>query len=164
MGDHFPGFETTDYEAEFRSLCQATADFCGADISDLRGHPLHELPHDIAAVMEQNLAWIGEHVDRQKTGELVRGLAMEVADEFWRQHLQDLEQVRVNSIAGGFSHRSAVADYIIHAADLWDRCREDMDYTLCSRILTFPVESLGGELQSAPAAAGNPHEIVALIG
>ena len=51
----------------------------------------------------------------------------------------------ITSRLGNYGHKSAVADYIIHAADGWKRFRDEAADLFLSRLLTFPLARLTEE-------------------
>ncbi|MDE2845032.1 MAG: hypothetical protein OXN21_16895, partial [Chloroflexota bacterium] len=117
----------------------------------LYGLSLASLPAEAAARMRQALERLEQNRGSRDFDKLARSLCVETCDELWRNHLADLHQSVFSSILNGYGHKSAVADYIIHAAQLWDSFSDDLWDTVCSRLLTLlsPLDE---------PAIGNPVE------
>ena len=141
--EHFPNLDTAGYRQNFEGLEKDARQRYGIALGDLYGLSLASLPAEAAARMRQAVDRLERRRGSREFDTLARSLCIETCDELWRNHLAGLHQSVFSSILNGYGHKSAVADYIIHAADLWERFSEDLWDTVCSRLLTLsstPVE------------------------
>jgi len=135
---HFPGLDAASYRQNFQDLKEDARQRYGIALEDLYGLSLAGLPAEVAARMRQVVDELERNRGSREFDSLARSLCVETCDELWRNHLADLHQSVFTSVLNGYGHKSAVADYIIHAADQWDRFKGDLWDTVCSRLLTLP--------------------------
>lgn len=147
---HFPGLDTADYPRRFSLLAKEAQECYGMDIVELRGQPLDALPQAMAALLTARLDGIQSQLGASRFSELARRLWLQTGDELWKDYCNGLQALTVPSRLGQYGHKSAVADYIIHAADQWQQFQEDTIDRFLSQLLTFPLTGLTG--QRAPAA------------
>lgn len=147
---HFPGLDTADYPRRFSRLAKEAQECYGMDIAELRGQPLDALPQAMAALLTARLDGIRSQLGTSRFSELARRLWLQTGDELWKDYCIGLQALTVPSRLGQYGHKSAVADYIIHAADQWQQFQEDTVDRFLSQLLTFPLSGLTG--QRAPAA------------
>lgn len=136
--EHFPNLDTASYRQRYEALINDARQRYGIVLEELYGLSLAALPAEVAARMRQAVDELEQSRGPREFNSLVRGLCVETCDELWRRHLADLHQSVFSSLLNGYGHKSAVADYIIHAAQLWDRFSDDLWDTVCSRLLTLP--------------------------
>ena len=161
--EHFPNLDAANYLQGFKDLEREAAQRCRVDLGSLYGVSLADVPEEIAARMRAALILLEQNYGRRELDSLARTLCIESCDEFWRQHLADLHQSVFSSVLNGYGHKSAVADYIIHAADLWDGFTDDLWDTICSRLLTLPLPAVSSEI-AAPQEREEIHkELLSLI-
>ena len=143
---HFPGGDADNYPYRLAQLVNALRQWYGIEGGGLRGLPLDELP----GVLEGRLAARLEEMQRQlgenRFSHLARLLLLQSGDEMWKDYRAGLQALSVSSRMGNYGHKSAVADYIIHAADAWRQFRGEAADLFLSRLLTFPLARLEEEL------------------
>ena len=138
----FPNLDPEGYEARFHLLAEEARYQYGVDVSCLAGEPLDKLPELIEQELLARLEAIRYKVGDGAVQSLAQSLLLECADRCWRDHLTDLQQAVSSSAAGGHYHKAAVADYILHARDMWDDFQGRVQEAFCARLLTFPLELL----------------------
>ena len=146
---HFPVLDTADYPRRFSLLAKEAQECYGIDIAELRGCPLDALPQAMADLLTARLDGIQSQLGASRFSELARRLWLQTGDELWKDYCTGLQALTVPSRLGQYGHKSAVADYIIHAADQWQQFQEDTVDRLLSQLLTFPLTGLTGERQPA---------------
>ena len=146
VGAYFPGGDADNYPYRLAQLVNALRQWYGIEDGGLRGLPLDELP----GVLEGRLAYRLEEMQRQvgegRFSHLARLLLLQSGDEMWKDYRAGLQALSVSSRMGNYGHKSAVADYIIHAADAWRQFRGEAADLFLSRLLTFPLARLDEEL------------------
>lgn len=146
---HFPGLDTADYPRRFSLLAKEAQECYGMDIAELRGCPLDALSQAMAALLSARLDGIQSQLGASRFSELARRLWLQTGDELWKDYCTGLQVLTIPSRLGQYGHKSAVADYIIHAADQWQQFQEDTVDRFLSQLLTFPLTGLTG--QRSPA-------------
>ncbi len=139
---HFPGMDSIDYAKQFANLSEDARHMFEVDLSSLRGVALDEVPHRLADQLMEMLEVRRAHIGIEGFNELARQLLLECGDEAWLQHRKILRRSVFSSVAASIGHKSAVADYIIHAAEQWDRFQETLSDLFLSSILTFPLQTV----------------------
>ena len=137
---HFPGMDSIDYAKQFANLSEDARHMFEVDLSSLRGVALDEVPHRLADQLMEMLEVRRAHIGIEGFNELARQLLLECGDEAWLQHRKILRRSVFSSVAASIGHKSAVADYIIHAAEQWNRFQETVNDLFLSSILTFPLQ------------------------
>ena len=108
----------------------------------LRSAALDSLPAQLKRLMVERLESIQSQMGAVKFANLVRLLLLRAGDELWKDYCAGLRSLTVSSRLGNYGHKSAVADYIIHASDEWQRFQGEKDDLFLSRLLTFPLDRL----------------------
>ena len=147
---HFPGLDTADYPRRFSRLAKEAQECYGMDIAELRGCPLDALSQAMSALLTARLDGIQSQLGASRFSELARRLWLQTGDELWKDYCTGLQALTIPSRLGQYGHKSAVADYIIHAADQWQQFQEDTVDRFLSQLLAFPLSGLTG--QRAPAS------------
>ncbi len=139
---HFPGMDGVDYNQRIAEMVKDLRRWYGVDGSGLPGLALDRLTDALesllAARLEQRRGKLGD----ARFMELARLLALQCGDEAWKDYRAGLRSLTVSSRLGNYGHKSAVADYIIHAADGWGRFQGELADLFLSRLLTFPLTRL----------------------
>ena len=146
---HFPAGETADYPRRFSLLAKELQEWYGVDAAPCYGWPLDDLPAAIADLLADRLTARQASVGRPRFAELARLLRLQSGDELWKDYQAGLQALSVSSRWGGYGHKSAVADYIIHAAAAWRQFQEEWADLFLSRLCIFPLADLDQE--TAPA-------------
>ena len=139
---HFPGGDGADYGRRFAGLLAELDRWFYLDCASLRSAALDSLPAQLKQLMVERLESIQSQVGAVKFANLVRLLLLQVGDELWKDYCAGLRSLTVSSRLGNYGHKSAVADYIIHASDEWQRFQGEKDDLFLSRLLTFPLDRL----------------------
>lgn len=161
--DHFPNFDTKGYQTRFRSLAEEARYLYGIEVSGLAGEPLDRLPELIEQELLARLEGIKVRLGINEVQSLAGSLLLECGDRCWRDHLADLQQAVFSSAAAGHYHKGAVADYILHARDMWDDFQDRLFEVYCSRLLTFPLELLAEHGEESQGEVDNKQELVSLL-
>ena len=146
---HFPAGETADYPRRFSQLAKELQEWYGIEAAPCYGWPLDDLPAAIADLLADRLTARQAGVGRPRFAELARLLRLQSGDELWKDYQAGLQALAVSSRWGGYGHKSAVADYIIHAAAAWRQFQEEWADLFLSRLCIFPLADLDEE--TAPA-------------
>ena len=93
---------------------------------------------------------------------VARLLLLQCGDEVWKDYLAGLRSLTIVSRLGDYGHKSAVADYIIHAAGDWKRFQGEAVDLFLSRLLTFPLSRLT-ELPAQPEKVVELNKDVAML-
>ena len=157
----FPNLDPEGYEVRFRSLTEEARFRYGIDVSCLAGEPLDKLPELIEQGLQARLEAIKFRVGNEAIQSLAQSLLVECGDRCWRDHLTDLQQAVSSSAAGGHYHKAAVADYILHARDMWDDFQGRVQESFCVRLLTFPLELLEEQVGVSESEEDKRRELVA---
>ncbi len=163
VNSHFPGMDSSGYSARFQGLSEEARGRYEIDLSPFVGEPLDILPDLIRDKLQDKLDGIRTMVGNRRLESMARELLLECGDHQWREHLADLQQAVFSSVAGGHYHKSAVADYIIHARDMWEQFNESVEDAFCSRLLTFPPELLNRNLYESGKEAEVEQDLLALL-
>ncbi len=139
---HFPRMDLINYANQFTNLAEDARHMFEIDLSSLRGVALDEVPHKLAEHLLESLEVRRAHIGKERFNELARQLLLECGDEAWLQHRKILRRSVFSSVAASIGHKSAVADYIIHAAEQWERFQETVSDLFISRTLTFPLPAI----------------------
>lgn len=146
---HFPAGDPADYPRRFSQLAKELQEWYGIDATPCYGCPLDDLPAAIADLLADRLTARQASVDGPRFAELARLLRLQSGDELWKDYQAGLQALSVSSRFGGYGHKSAVADYIIHAAAAWRQFQEEWADLFLSRLCIFPLSDLDKE--TAPA-------------
>ena len=138
----FPGGDGANYGRRFAGLLAELDRWFFLDGASLRSAALDSLPAQLKQLMVERLESIQSQVGAVKFANLVRLLLLQAGDELWKDYCAGLRSLTVSSRLGNYGHKSAVADYIIHAFDEWQRFQEEKDDLFLSRLLTFPLDRL----------------------
>ena len=136
---HFPMLDAGDYDQKFIRLAESVIDSYRLDISKMQGLALDNLSDKLAALMFDSLQVIIDHLPQETSDQFADQLFLECSDEAWRTHQVNLRRTVFGAVAGTYGHKSAVADYIIHAAHLWDQFQETATDLFLSKLLTMPA-------------------------
>ena len=142
---HFPGLDGANYQRRIRQLCAEAEEWYGVAGCGLAGRPLDQLGEELAALLTARLRDIREQLGDAGFNELARLLLLQAGDEAWRDFRAGLESLTLVSRMGQFGHKSAVADFVIHAAVAWQDFREGSAALALSRLLTFPLSRLAAD-------------------
>ena len=146
VGAHFPGGDADNYPYRLAQLVNALRQWYGIEGGGLRGLPLDELPGVLEGRLTARLDEMQRQVGEGRFSHLARLLLLQSGDEMWKDYRAGLQSLSVSSRMGNYGHKSAVADYIIHAADAWRQFRGEAADLFLSRLLTFPLGRLEEEL------------------
>lgn len=146
---HFPPGDTADYPRRFTQLAKELQEWYGIEVGSLYGLPLDELPAAIADLIVDRLTARQAALGIPRFAELARLLRLQSGDELWKDYQGGLQALSVSSRLGGYGPKSAVADYIIHAAAAWRQFQEEGADLFLSRLCAFPLADLA--METAPA-------------
>ena len=147
---HFPNLAADDYARRFASLATELSVRYGVDAEPGRGHPLTALAGVLAELMEQHLAERRERLGAAQFGELVRLLLLQAGDELWENHRADLRSMAFASQLDAHGPKTAIAEYIIAAADAWRLFRKEVSDRFLSQMLHFPFAGLTDAPEDSP--------------
>lgn len=150
---YFPAGDNVDYAGRFSRLAKELRECYGSDAAGLYGAPLDALPGEIAELLTERLASRQGQLGGCRFSELARLLRLQSGDEVWKDYRAGLQALSVSSRLGGYGHKSAVADYIIHAAMAWQQFQGEWADLFLSRLCVFPLADLARETGPAPLAA-----------
>ncbi len=142
VASSFDGFDGAGYQLRFAAMAQALAQRFGVAGAGLRGVALDELPGNLAKLLNRRFKAMEQQVGAARFTSLARLWMLEAGDEVWREYQALLGPLAAVSRLGQYGHKSAVADYIIHAGAERDAMQAEALDRFFSRLLTFPVESL----------------------
>ncbi len=142
---HFPGLESADYDRSLSGIVRDLELVYGIEDPGLRGLGLDQLAGALEDLLAARLRGLKYQLGDAKFTELTRLLMLQCGDEVWQDYRGGLRSLTVASRLGNYGHKSAVADYIIHAADGWERFRNEAADLFLSRLLTFPLARLTDE-------------------
>ena len=150
---HFLYGDNVDYAGRFSQLAKELGECYGINAAGLYGAPLDALPGEIVELLTDRLASRQRQLGGRRFSELARLLRLQSGDEVWKDYRAGLQALSVSSRLGGYGHKSAVADYIIHAAAAWRRFQGEWADLFLSRLCVFPLADLARETGPAPLAA-----------
>ncbi len=139
VNQNFPNNDTFDYASRLQELVGEAARIYHVDVRGLEGQPLDALPSLVAEEMLSRLEMLQSSATPKKFRNWTRSVLLESGDEAWRQHLVALQSAALGSLTGEHGHKSAVADYVIHCTELWERFRENVEEAFCVRLLNHPA-------------------------
>ena len=139
VGRHFPSLVADDYARRFASLATELRVQYGVDAEPAWGCPLTGLGTALAELMEQHLAERRERMGEARFGELARLLLLQAGDELWENHRADLRSMASASQLDAHGPKTAIAEYIIAAADAWQQFREEVSSRFLAQMLHFPI-------------------------
>ena len=145
---HFPGLVGDDYARRFGSLAAELRARYDVYADPAQGHPLDDLGSALAELLQQRLAELRGQLGAAKFSELARLLLLQVGDELWENHRANLRKTAAASRLEARTPKTAVAEYIIAAADAWQRFRNEVSHRFVHQILTFPITGLTGASDS----------------
>jgi preprotein translocase subunit SecA len=161
--NHFPNLDPQGYEARFLRLSEEARLLYGIDVSILASESLDRLPGLVEAELLARLAGIRSRVGNEALQSLAKSLLLECGDCRWREHLADLQQAVFSSASAGHYHKASVADYILHARDMWDDFQRGLQEEFCSRLLRFPLELLEVEPANTQDSESANLELLSLM-
>ena len=142
---HFPGLDCADYDRQLVEIVSDLERWYGVEDPGLRGLGLDRLAGALEELLAARLESLKSQFSDGKFKELARLLMLQCGDEVWKDYRDGLRSLTITSRLGNYGHKSAVADYIIHAADGWERFRDEAADLFLSRLLTFPLARLTEE-------------------
>ena len=160
---HFPGGDADNYPYRLAQLVNALRQWYGIEGGGLRGLPLDELPGVLEGRLAARLDEMQRQVGEGRFSHLARLLLLQSGDEMWKDYRAGLQALSVSSRMGNYGHKSAVADYIIHAADAWRQFRGEAADLFLSRLLTFPLARLEDELPPPDSGIELDEKVAMLI-
>lgn len=146
---HFPAGDTAGYPRRFSQLAKELQEWYGIEAGFLYGLALDELPAAIADLLAERLTARQAVLGIPRFAELARLLRLQSGDELWKDYQRGLQALSVSSRLGGYGPKSAVADYIIHAAAAWRQFQGEGADLFLSRLCAFPLADLA--METAPA-------------
>ena len=149
---YFRDGDNVDYAGCFSQLAKELGECYGVNAAGLYGAPLDALPGEISGLLTERLASRQEQLGGRRFSELARLLRLQSGDEVWKDYRAGLQALSVSSRLGGYGHKSAVADYIIHAAAAWRQFQGEWADLFLSRLCVFPLADLARETGPAPLA------------
>ncbi len=138
----FPGGDAVNYGHRFSRLARELQQWYGVACAGWRGRSLDELPGALAGLLTARLEALHSRLGENRFDQLARLLLLQSGDEMWKDYRAGLQSLTSSSRMGGYGHKSAVADYIIHATDAWKEFRGAAADHFLSRLLTFPLARL----------------------
>ncbi len=147
---HFPNLVADDYARRFASLATELIVRYGVDAEPARGCPLTGLGSALAELMEQHLAERRDRLGAAQFGELARLLLLQAGDELWENHRADLRSMASASQLDAHGPKTAIAEYIIAAADAWRLFRKEVSNRFLSQMLHFPIAGLTDPPEDSP--------------
>jgi preprotein translocase subunit SecA len=142
---HFPEMDGADYGRHLDEMVTDLQQWYGVASSGLWGLALDRLDGALEELLSVRLESLKSQLGDAKFTELARLLLLQCGDEVWKNYRDGLRSLTITSRLGNYGHKSAVADYIIHAADGWERFRDEAADLFLSRLLTFPLARLTEE-------------------
>ena len=132
----------SDYSRRFAKMADELDEWYGMDCAGLWAVALDCMSAELRDLLAARLESVHSQLGGDKFTNLARLLLLQTGDELWKDYRAGLRFLTVSSRLGNYGHKSAVADYIIHASDDWRRFQgEHADWVL-SRLLTFPLDRL----------------------
>ena len=161
---NFPRLDSEDYAGRFTAFVEEVRGRFGIDVADLEGGALDGLAVELAEKMMRVIEARKDIPGDGRFEELARQLLLECSDEAWQEHRQILRLTVFSSAAAGYGHKSAVADYIIHAAERWERFQDGVADAFLSALLTFPPEMVDEEAIAEPESVDLSRELTLIMG
>ena len=160
---HFPGLAVDDYAARFAALSGDMQTRFGLNGSPARGQPLDTLAAALADLLRQRLTARRERLGAERFAELARLLLLSAGDELWENHRAALRAMSAVSRMSGYGPKTAVAEYVIDAADAWQRFRDAASASFLSRLCLFPIADLAAPAKDGPGAPALADERLATL-
>lgn len=160
---HFPGLECADYDRQLGEMVRQLKLAYGIEDPGLRGLGLDRLAGALEELLAARLESLKSQLGDVRFTELARLLMLQCGDEVWQDYRSGLRALTVASRLGNYGHKSAVADYIIHAADGWERFRNEAADLFLSRLLTFPLARLTDEPTRSDGVLKLSRDIATLV-
>ena len=139
---HFPEMDGADYGRHLDEMVTDLQQWYGVASSGLWGLALDRLDGALEELLSVRLESLKSQLGDSKFTELARLLLLQCGDEVWKDYRAGLRSLTIASRLGNYGHKSAVADYIIHAAGGWERFQGEAADLFLSRLLTFPLARL----------------------
>ena len=159
---HFPGMDGADYGRHLDEMVKELQQWYGVEGSGLWGLALDRLDGALEELLSVRLESLKSQLGAGRFTELARLLLLQCGDEVWKDYLGGLRSLTIVSRLGDYGHKSAVADYIIHAAGDWKRFQGEAVDLFLSRLLTFPLSRLT-ELPAQPEKVVELNKDVAML-
>lgn len=145
----FPAGDNAGYPRRFSQLAKELQEWYGIEAAPEYGLALDELPAALADLLAARLTTRQAALGIPRFAELARLLRLQSGDDLWKDYQAGLQALSVSSRLGGYGPKSAVADYIIHAAAAWRQFQGEWADLFLSRLCAFPLADLARE--RAPA-------------
>lgn len=146
---HFPAGDTADYPGRLSQLAKELQEWYGIEAALEYGLALDDLPAAIVDLLSNRLTARQAALGIPRFAELARLLRLQSGDDLWKDYQAGLQAMSVSSRLGGYGPKSAVADYIIHAAAAWRQFQGEGADLFLSRLCAFPLADLA--METAPA-------------
>ena len=139
---HFPELRVWDYESQFDDMTdELWLDF-EIDCCDLEGLGLDMLPEAIGDLLLVRLESLRERLGDASATDLARLLFLQTADERWREHIADIQELTLNAPFIAPSHKAAVADSIIQGFKAYELFKQSVVDSFVPRLLNFEAENI----------------------
>ena len=112
------------------------------DCRDLEGLGLDTLPEAIGGLLATRLGSLRERLGDASATDLARLLFLQTADERWREHIADIQELTLNAPLIAPSHRAAVADFIMQGFKAYELFKQGVVDSFVPRLLNFEAENV----------------------
>ena len=139
---HFPELRIWDYQLQFNEMVEELWLDFEIDCYDLEGLGLDLLPEAIGDLLFTRLESQREGLGDASATELAKLLFLQTADEKWREHIADIQELTLNAPLIAPSHRAAVADFIIQGFEAYGLFKQNVVDAFVPRLLNFEAETV----------------------
>ena len=139
---HFPRIRVWDYQSQFDGIADELRLDFEIDCYDLEGLGLDLLPEAIGDLLFTRLESQRERLGDASATDLGRLLFLQTADERWREHIADIQELTLNAPLIAPSHRAAVADFIIQGFEAYGLFKQNVVDAFVPRLLNFEAETV----------------------
>ncbi len=139
---HFPELRLWDYQSQFNDIAEELWLDFEIDCRDFEGLGLDMLSEAIGDLLLIRLENLREGLGDARATELGKLLFLQTADEKWREHITDIQELTLNAPLTALSHKTAVADSIIQGFEAYELFKQGVVDTFIIRFLNFEVENV----------------------
>ena len=145
VDQYLPENVIVDYGLRFDRMVEELHEDCRIECSSLRECDRDLLVERIGSMLIAQLELWESRFGKQRFVELAKLLFLRTADELWRDHFGELQELMSSIQQGPYGHHGALAEYVMQASGRWRPFRQRIIGEFLSRLLTFSISDISAQ-------------------